>query len=159
MSCDNYQSNEWNRGLTVDAAEDANEMGCVEGDGFEMLKGLDMKTRAMWMDRLKLDEKKASDYHDIHMRAIFEKDLEEPVAFLPYAVDQDVSVWIKPLWLDKKRLDWRHVRRVLFRSVHTRLPEKLLMISCGAVDSEFLQFLYSHGYEDSGRNYWVGEYY
>lgn len=158
MFCDNYQSNERIRGLTVDAAEDAKEMGCVEGDGFEMLKGLDIGERAMWMGRLKLDEKKASDSHHIHMRAIFEKDLKVPVAFLPYVVDQDGSVWIKQLWLDKKRLDWRHVRRVLFRSVHKRLAGKFLRISCGAGDLESLQFLSSYGYDDLKCNYWIGEY-
>lgn len=109
------------------AAEEAREMGCIEGDGLEMLKGVDEEIRAKWMRKLKLNEKRVLDRCDIWMRAIFEENLKAPLALLPYTVGPG-SVWIKPICLYKTCRDWQHMRRVLFRSLHDRFPDRLLWV-------------------------------
>lgn len=158
MFCDNNRPITRIQGGTVDAAQDAKEMGCVEGDFFELLAGLDAKKRAQWMESMKIHEKNIPSNPGIHIRALFEENLKDPVAFLPYIINPDGSVWIKTIWQDCRRLGWRHARRVLFRSVHERLSGKFLTITCCAEDWEFIEFLKSYGYEDFECNYWSGEY-
>lgn len=158
MSCFNSSAlSQRTRGMKFTAEEEAREMGCIEGDGLEMLKGVDEEIRARCMRKLKLNEKWVSDRCGIKMRAIFEENLKAPLALLPYTVRLG-SVWIKPICLYKTCRDWRHMRRVLFRSLHDRFPDRFLSVYCKVEDEDFIQFLYSCGYEDLGCNFWVGEF-
>lgn len=142
----------------LSAAEEAKEMGYVECDGIKMLRDMEEKTRRYWQQRLRLSWNKIADNPAIKIRAISEGSTSEPVAFLPYLVGSLGTVHIKKVWLERSKRDWRHVRRVLYRSVHEQCAGKQLSVHCEAEDGELLSFLDSWGYKKESR-FWNGMYY
>lgn len=166
----NYQQEYWQMSFTppiglpplrwgmLSAAEEAKEMGYIECDGIKMLRNMEEKTRNCWEGRLKLSWIKIADNPAIKIRAISEGSTSEPVAFLPYLVGPRGAVHIKKVWLDQSKRDWRHVRRVLYRSVHEQCAGKQLSVHCEVGSDELFSFLDSWGYKVESC-FWDGMYY
>lgn len=152
---------EWAPGRTANAVHEAKEMGYIEGDGIEMLKELDKKTRGEWWCRLHMNEEKVLRDPHVKMRAIFEG--KEQVAILPYFTSRQGSVEMKMICfkercIARRERDWQHVRRVLFRSLHEKCQGNVVWVDCEAIDDEFLRFLRSWGYEWD-TSFWEGIWY
>lgn len=142
----------------LNTKSEAHEMGYVECDGVKLLREVEEKARRVWLRRLSLSWDKIVDNPAIKIRAMVEESTSEPVAFLPYLIGSQGAVLVKPLWVERSRRDWRHARRVLYRSVHDECIGKELLVNFEAENDELRSFLHGWGYS-AECFFWCGIYY